>query len=223
MAVELNRQKLNLVASSFLFQNVDEIVVERSVTDERCYQEKFEKGQVIFDETHFSRCLGIVLSGEVQVEKRTYGKNGIKMSRISPGGSFGAGTMFHERERYMTVLTAIKPTEVLFMPQELIMWLLQRNPVMTENYITYLSGRIWFLNMKISALTAGTAEQKVGLYLLENGEDVRSMTELSQTLNIGRASLYRALNELEQQGLITRENRKIRVLKPDALRQLIMA
>lgn len=221
MAVELNRQKLSLVASSFLFRNVDEIVVERSVTDERCYQKKYEKGQVIFDRSRFNMCIGIVLTGQIQVN--CCGQKELKMARIGPGDCFGAETMFHERDRYMMTLTALKPTEILFLPRELIMWLLQRSPVIMENYIAYLSGQIWLLNMKISGLTAGTAEQRTALYLLEEGGELDSMTELSQRLNMGRASLYRAMNDLEQQGLIRREGKTVELLDPDGLRRLVMA
>ena len=40
MAEGLPKQKLELVASTFLFQNMDEIVVERIVSDARCLREQ---------------------------------------------------------------------------------------------------------------------------------------------------------------------------------------
>ncbi len=220
MAEGWSKQRLNLVSSVFLFRNVDEVVVERLVTDQRCYVEKYEKGQIIFDETNFVRCLGIILSGEVQVEKGTADGRGLKMSRSGPGGCFGAAAMFHERPRFLTVITALKPTEVVYLPQDLISWIMQRHPAITENYISYLSDRIWFLNTKISALTAGTAEQKLAVYLMEQGGAECSMTDLSQTLNIGRASLYRAMEDLEERGLIRKGNKNLEVIDMEGLRQL---
>jgi CRP-like cAMP-binding protein len=109
---------------------------------------------------------------------------------------------------------------VLFLPEELIVWFMRRDPIITENYITYLSDRIWFLNTKISALTAGSAEQRLAVFLLEQGSVSSSMTDLSHQLNVGRASLYRALDVLEADGYIRKGSKSIEVTNEDGLRQL---
>lgn len=213
MSIKLSSQQLKTLSSAFIFKNVDEILVEQLAADPRCTLERYPRGAVIFDETHFQRSLGIVLSGEILVEKTTK----LNMSRLLPGDSFGAAAMFHDRSRYVSLLTAKKPTAVLFLPQEVIIWAMQRNFAIAENYIAYLSDRIWFLSGRISALTAGTAEQKLAVYLLEQGDMEISMTDLSQRLSLGRASLYRAVEELERLGAIAREGKRVRVLERDAL------
>ena len=215
MEAPLTKQEMKRVAGSFLFARVDEIVVEQMVLDDRCQKRTYEKGQIIFDETHFHRSLGILLSGEVLVEKNTGGTRLI-MSRLGPGDCFGAAAMFHSRNRYATILTARKATDVLFLSQELIAWAMRRDPEITENYISYLSDRIWFLNQKLSALTAGTTEQKLAVFLLGRSE-FTSMTDLSQQLHVGRASLYRALDAMEGRGLIRRDGKSVELLDEDGL------
>ena len=227
MAEGIPKQKLELIASTFLFQNMDEIVIERMVSDQRCLREIFPKGARIFDETHFRRCLGILLSGEVRVDKLTPEGKYMKMSRLKPGECFGAAAMFGQREKYATVLTAERNTEVLFLPEELIRWAMRRDFTITENYIRYLSDRIWFLNEKISGLTAGSAEQRLAVLLLEHcssdGILTASMTELSNQLNIGRASLYRAMDSLEGRGLIGRAGKSVKILDQEGLRGLTLS
>lgn len=223
MAEGISRQKLQLVAGTFLFQNVDEFTVERMIADTRCEKKSYDKGAVIFDETNFIQSLGIILSGEVRVEKNTADGKRLKMSGMGPGGCFGAAAMFHDRGRYLNVITAEKTTEILFLSEGLIKWAMQRDPTITENYINYLSGRIWFLNAKIAALTAGTAEQKLAVYLLEHNGASTSMTDLSSVLNIGRASLYRALEDMEAQGLIVRGNKSIQIQNEEGLRLLTLS
>jgi CRP-like cAMP-binding protein len=220
MANKFTKQQLQLVASTFLFRNVDEVVVERLISDAHCIQQSYQKGAVIYDETHFMHCMGILLSGAVQVAKRTCDGKKLIMSRLTPGECFGAAAMFQRRNRYATILTAEKPTNVLFVPEELIVWSMRRDPVITENYIAYLSDRIWFLNTKISALTAGSAEQRLAVFLLEQGSVSSSMTDLSPQLNVGRASLYRALDVLEANGYIRKGSKSIEVMNEDGLRQL---
>ena len=221
MPSSLTPQQLKTIASSFLFRNVDDILVEQLASDNRCQRETYPRGAVIFDETHFRRCLGILLSGEVLVEKNTADGKKLNMSRLYPGDCFGAAAMFHQRRRYAALLTAKKPTEVLFLPQEVITWAMERNSAITKNYISYLSGRIWFLSSRISALTAGTAERKLAVYLLEQGTMDVSMTDLSQQLNLGRASLYRAVETLEEMGGIGREGKTVKVLDAEKLREMM--
>lgn len=222
MAESLPKQKLEMIASTFLFQNMDEIVVERIVSDARCLRERFPKGDRIFDETHFRRCLGVVLAGEIRVDKLTPDGKYMKMSLLQPGECFGAAAMFSFRDRYATILTAEKNVEVLFIPEELIRWSMRRYFTITENYIRYLSDRIWFLNEKISSLTAGSAEQRVAVFMLEhcdeNGVLHTSMTALSRQLNIGRASLYRAIDGLEERKLIQRGGKTLKIIDNAGLR-----
>lgn len=218
MADSISRAKLQLVAKTFLFQGVDDFSVERIILDERCEKRRYSKADVIFDENHFMPALGIILSGEVRVEKNTADGKRLRLSAMGPGGCFGAAAMFHQRGKYLNVITAEKTTEVLFLSEALITWAMQRDPVITNNYISYLSDRIWFLNGKIAALTAGSAEQRLAVYLLEHGGAATSMTDLSQTLCIGRASLYRALEDMEAQNLISRGNKTIEILDEQRLR-----
>ncbi len=69
------------------------------------------------------------------------------------------------------------------------------------------------LTRRIEALTAGDSASKLLSYLLEReqaGEvDIQSCAELARRLDIGRASLYRALDSLETSGDIRREGKKI--------------
>lgn len=217
----LTPQQLHIVASCFLFQGVDEILVEQLTHDPMCRKEAYDRGAVIFDETHFTQSLGVVLSGQVLVEKNTADGKRLSMSRLGQGDCFGAAAMFHSRRRYASVLTAKKPTEVFFLHQNVITWAMRRNAAITENYIAYLSDRIWFLSSRITALTAGSARKKLSVYLLEQGRLDSSMTELCQQLNLGRASLYRAVEELEEAGAIVRDGRSLRIRDEALLRKML--
>ena len=47
------------------------------------------------------------------------------------------------------------------------------------------------------------------------------MTELCQQLNLGRASLYRAVEELEEAGAIVRDGRSLRIRDEALLREML--
>ena len=92
----------------------------------------------------------------------------------------------------------------------------------TENYIRYLSDRIAFLNSKIAGLSAGDSVHKLAQWLLEHASGgaapLPPMTRLANELNLGRASLYRAMDTLEVSGAIRREGKTVLLCSPNQLR-----
>lgn len=212
MAEYINKQELALAASTALFQGVDEMVVERILSDEQCSRRSYRKGERIFDETHFSKSLGIVLSGKLQIEHASGENRNVQMSQLTAGDCFGAAAMFQEVESYPTQITAQANSSVLFLPQSVLLWYMQRNPTIMENYIRFLTQRIRFLNNKIAILTAGSAEQKLLLYLREYGSFSGPMTELGKILNVSRATLYRALETLAKKHIVRRGDKTVAYL-----------
>ncbi len=81
------------------------------------------------------------------------------------------------------------------------------------NYLSFLTGRIFYLNRRIDAYTGGSAECRLAMYLLDNQQDgvppkvtlPFGMNKLAELLGIGRASLYRAMETLEKKGIAARK------------------
>lgn len=230
MATDFLSEEIDLVSKAFLFTGIKQADVERAIVDSRCERVRFERDSVIYSRYDFLRSLGVVLSGAIRVSKDTDDGHRIIISTLETGSLFGAAALFNEYEQYVTVLEAIEECTVLFFTQELIEQLMRRDFRIAKNYICYLSGRIHFLNDKISGLTAGSAERKLARYLMDNATPgkngklevrlSRGLTELAKSLNIGRASLYRALDSLTASGTIEKEGKTIRLLESDTLRQL---
>ena len=92
-----------------------------------------------------------------------------------------------------------------------------------DAYLQFLAERVQFLNAKIRSFTAGSTERRLALWLAEHAQNgairTPSLSMLAETLDIGRASLYRALDKMELEGLITRNGREIKVPCTDTLLQ----
>jgi hypothetical protein len=91
-----------------------------------------------------------------------------------------------------------------------------------HDYIIFLSDKICFLNRKIIAFTAKNADAALAGFLLEGAgaEDTVSlnMTRVASTLDIGRTTLYRAMDALMRDGCIAYDGREIRILDREKLR-----
>jgi len=222
--VELDLQTRYQAARTFLFEGMDEFVVEHILSDNRCILEEFPRGAVIHEEEHFHRSLGLILSGRVRIERRTDQGRPVLMQHLGPGDCLGASSVFLEETLLAAVITVRQPVRLLVLPQEMLRWIMARNYPVAENYIRYLSTRIGALGERIVSLTAGSAAKRLAWFLLEEIEDqdsqAVSMTDLGRQLNMGRASVYRAMEELEQAGALIREGKSIRIMDRELLRQL---
>ena len=176
----------------------------------------FPAGETVYDPTHFRRCLGVVLEGQLQVTK-----GGLSVSTLEPGEVFGAAALFSDAAEFATTITAKKDSRCLLLPQTLVDKLIAKDAKFRERYLRYLTGRIHFLSGRLDSLAQQGAEGKLGRYLLSNmGENntvTISATDLAKRLGLSRASLYRAFEVLEENGLITRSGKTITVPDPTAL------
>ena len=217
MDVSLTASEWEHFSGCPLFAGCPREEVLRALEDPECALHNYTPGQPLYQPHHFSRCLGVLLSGSVRVTR-----DALVMSVLSPGDLFGAAALFNDRPDYATTLTALSPCRVVLLSQALVSRLMDACPQIRDNYICYLSDRIRFLSGKIRSLAADSAEGRLKQHLLTTLSPGQtrldgSATELAHRLGISRASLYRAFDALEARGLIRREGRSILVPDMSAL------
>ena len=224
--MKLNEIETQLVSKTELFRGLPPSVLARILAVSDCTAAEYEKNEVVYDKTNFYRSLGIVLEGRLRVTKENADKRPIVMSTLQRGAIFGAAALFNSEPEYATKITAIERSRVLFLPQRLIKRMIEREPDIAENYIRYLSERILFLNRKIYFLTAGTAEQRLAGFLLDNlavgefSEMPMTMHRLADALNMSRASLYRAFDELTASGAVSKQGKLVCINNAELLKNL---
>ena len=224
--MKLNEIEKELVSKTELFRGSPPSVLTRILAVSDCTAAEYEKNEVVYDKTNFYRSLGIVLEGRLRVTKENADKRPIVMSTLQRGAMFGAAALFNSEPEYATKITAIERSRVLFLPQRLVKRMIEREPDIAENYIRYLSERILFLNRKIYFLTAGTAEQRLAGFLLDNlavgefSEMPMTMHRLADALNMSRASLYRAFDELTASGAVSKQGKLVCINNAELLKNL---
>jgi len=162
-----------------------------------------------------SGMLGVVLGGTAKIMKSLGNGTDLVMRTLSQPEVFGVANMFSAaKTETLSKIIAENDCIVLYINEELIYKIMQEYPIVSINYIKFLTGRIRFLNYRINSFTAGSSERKLLEYLVQNslgsGEVVlnHSMSELAKRLNIGRSSLYRSLEMLEKSGAIVRQKKR---------------
>ena len=207
--MKLTKKDRQALDSFFLFKGLGE---EKETVYEKLIVQSFTAGEVIYTKERFANALGIVLSGECTVYNHQ-----TELNHIPQGKCFGAAAIF-AKEAYVTTIQTKKASRIAFLTSGDLTELFRSYPEMAVRYIEFLSERILFLNHRIDSFTAPTSEEAVTEYL-EKHKNADGIVEieggfarLSRELSIGRATLYRVMNKLEEKNKIVKNGSKIRII-----------
>ena len=217
----LTKKEAEKIFHSPIFSGVDVTGALKIFEEHKCQAVDFEDGDLILSQNETVHKAGIFLSGEAAATTADDSKNAL-LRFFKAGDFFGIANLFTNQDCVSTI-RAKKKCRVFFFTEESIRALLETDKTFLYNYLGFLSGRICYLNQKIRYLTAGSAERKLALYLSSFGKETieldASLSSLSDLLDIGRASLYRAFDVLVADGYIQKDGRTIHLLDAEAMIQ----
>ena len=202
-----------------LFAGVDHAAARKRFEASGCQTVTFADGEVILSPHSSEKAAGILLSGRAVVTTPDPSKTTL-LRYLGVGEPFGIANLFCNAP-YISMIRAQGDCRVFLMPERAIKQLLEEDHAFLYQYLGFLSGRIRYLNRKIGYLTAGSAERRLALYLASLGEKTvrlaESISALSELLDVGRASLYRAFDKLTDDGFIAKDGRTIHLLDTDGM------
>ena len=177
---------------------------------------EFADGETVYDNLHAMPALGFLVDGGAEILRAREGC-AVFLRSMQRGDVFGAAVLFSESEAYVTVVRAKGNTKVLFLSETEARGLMLSDPRAALGYIAFLSEKIRFLNRKIATFTAGSATEKLASYILQYACGERftppiSYSRIAESLGLGRASLYRAIDELCALGAIRKEQKDIIII-----------
>lgn len=176
--------------------------------------QSFQGGEVIYENDHTMAALGFIVSGGAEIVRTREGCD-VYLRSMQSGDVFGAAILFSDTNAYVTRVRAKGKTRVVFLPQAAAEKLMLDCPRAALGYIAFLSEKIRFLNAKLATFTAGSATEKLENYLRQNADadgvfvPKVSYSRIADALGLGRASLYRAIDDLAADGIIRKEEKNI--------------
>lgn len=179
-------------------QNVNRILVSDSF-----WVSEFQADESVYSSSDEECKVGIVLDGQVLI--RTSLSEQTLLNTAGSGEIFGIANLYVQNEPFPTVIQAAQPCKILFFRHDAFRNLIEQDSEILRNFLTLQSQKILYLNRKIATFTAGNAEKKLALFILDHTENQSfvppcSMGQLAAMLGIGRASLYRALDRFIEYG-----------------------
>ncbi len=214
----MRKTDISALKSSCLFSDAGEELVAELLSS-GCYEiAVFPKGEKIFSPESTDIRLALVLKGSLEVSKNT-GKGSLFMNRLGTGAISGMSCLFGDGRAFPATVTAGENVRLLFISKEQLMSLFSRYPDILQKYLTLLSRKICFLNEKIESISAPDAAEALRRYLTDMSEKLQQDTfllpvssqKLASALGMGRTSLYRAFEQLTEEGFLTKDGKTVTI------------
>ncbi len=216
---------IDFLLKTFLFCDIEKTDYLNLINDCNFYEIEFQKGDVICSEHSDNNRIGFVKSGECTVFRQHIDNTLTPLNTVKPNSSFGIISVFDGCNDFPTTIIAKKQSVVVFIDKEHLLSLMMKDPRISFNVAKFLAGRVVFLNNKIKAFSGSSVTEKLACYLLSESDNLDSVTfdlnakKTAEALNIGRASLYRAIQNLVNENLINYVDNKIYIIDPEGLRR----
>lgn len=192
--------------------------------------QRLAKGEVLFLEGQQAEGFCLVAEGQVKVfQLSPQGREQI-LHVVGPGGSLAEAALF-SGGTYPASAQALRPTTVLRFPRRDFVDLLRGRPELALNLIGTMARKLREFARLIEALSLASVRARLARHLVGRitpgsaGSSQWVKLELSKGALASRLgtvpeTLSRSLASLAGQGFIAVEGRRVRVLDPEALREI---
>ena len=215
-----------LMQSIFIFRGIPDAEKQRLLSRINPQVVSFKKGECIYSPDSFKKSICFILLGECEISSQHSLDKSVPLNKVGCGGSFGILAALGTSDAFPTYVTATKDSCVLFITDEDLRYLMHESNDVAINIINFLTDRISFLNSKLFAFSGENAEQKVASMIFTRHLRERSPSfefnkkRAAEALNLGRASMYRALDSLKSAGIIDFDNKKIYIKDLEGLERI---
>ena len=217
--MDFSEKTISMLCNHPIFSGMSPSELYHRLYSSGSYVKRYQSGEILLSPESSEKMIGMILSGKAVVMTPDSGKSAL-LRCLDKGDLFGIASFFI-KESYVSVIRATSSGKMLCIPEAAIRELLESDRAFLYRYLEFLSGRICYLNKKIGYLTAGSAERRLARYLASFEEDSfklpLSLSALSEVLDIGRASLYRSVERLTEDGFIQKNGRYFTIVNREAM------
>ena len=189
----------------------------------------YNRGEVIAYSGDMIVSQSIIIKGSVKGEMIDFTGRIIKIEDIEAPRPLAPAFLFGKNNKYPVNIIANNEVELLLIPKEEMIRLMQKSDVILSNFVDNLSNRAQFLTNKIKFLSFTTIKGKIAQYFLDlsgkTKSDVirlpHSQSQLAELFGVARPSVGRAISEMNREGIIETEGKQVVLLNKAKLKELL--
>ncbi len=225
-------QWLPALMRSPLFKGFDEAGLARLLPCFGAVVQPCKKGDMLCQAGQPQQTIGIVLEGEIQIQKEDYAGNRLIIGTFGPGELFGEVSAFAGLGHWPNTVLANSLGSVFFVPYEKISQpccrACENHQLLIRNMLGIVAGKAMIMNHRIGFIKLKGMREKLAAYLYEQYQQFDNKTflipmnreDLADFLNVSRPSMSRELGRLKDQGIIDFFRSSFTIRDLNALRKI---
>lgn len=201
---------IDTLENCVLMKNLSKESIEHFLKNIKYTLSSYSKGEIIAMEEWNCFKIGIIIKGNVEVQKIFASGKTITISKLEESDIFGEVIIFSNINTYPATIVSSNESIIMFISKEDILNISTLFPVFLNNFMTLLSDKILMLNRKLKNISYETIRQKITFYILEEYKREKNLKihlsctrkEMAELLGIPRPSLSRELVNMKKDNLI---------------------
>jgi CRP-like cAMP-binding protein len=226
------KHKLSALQKCIMFQNKSIDEIEGLLSKINYEVESFAENNIIFSPVQNANKIGILLSGSVDVQKIFPNGKMVIIDRKKAYEIIGE-CVFSKYSFYPDNACACKPTKILFILKTDLLKLFTLDNQFMLNFLELTSNSIIMSKHKIGILSLDSIQEKIAGYLVhylqhENEPSNTNIVTLpfskkvwAEYMDVSRTSLSRELKKLKTEGILSFQNRTIKVMDINRLSKIV--
>ena len=220
---------LDILKRTWIADGLSDVEMEHMLDADYVRLVRYPKGSIIFDEDTKPDRLLMLVNGRVTIQKDTFLGRRIFLGEVNmPGDLFGEVYLFLSRGSYDMYTEAAADTELLEISMRIFDVEDREEAIrLQRNLLRILSAKAFALHNKVKVLASGTLREKIARMLFQlphTGSTIMLPENREATaayLAVSRPSLSRELGQMQQDGLIKVDGRKIVISDPERIEQYL--
>lgn len=196
------------------------------LTDIKYTVRRYGKNDVIVSQDAVYDFLYILIKGEISTEMADEKGDFMKIEDIKSPNPLATGFLFATNN--LSPVTAIAKTDctVILIPKENVYYLMTQYEEFMKAFLAYISNKVAFLSEKLRLASLRSIRAKVAYYLLRESKGMSEFElkmpkeQLARLFSVSRPALVNVMMQMDGEGIIKVEGRKITIQNRARLQQL---
>ena len=221
--MQLTQQEIVVLRKTFLFHRLTPAAYMK-LSEQNLYgafRAELRTGSQLEYPTEDQNYLGVVIAGELtELRQPAFADR-----PLSEGSVIGVMDLFSRERGPRNEIVAKTRSRVVFFTAQQIRELFDAYPGMMMRYINFLTARTQELRWEYLMAATPSALDRIRKYCAAQMDESgvvnlpKSMSELAGRLHMSRSTLYRCLEQLEQDGVLQRQGKGLHILSPQSLKE----
>lgn len=196
--------------------------------DDNGTEQTFKKGESIFNQGNHSNFIYLINKGIVKCHRIDESGKELTTALFKEDDLFGYASLL-QNIPYQESATAMENCELVAMPKEELISVLNKNHKVNFDLINLLSDNIAEIKEQLLQMAYGSVRKKTAATILQfadkmnkkNNESIKiSRSDLASVAGIATESLIRTLSSFHKEGLIEIEGRNIKIIELEQLKHI---